>query len=572
MANPLAVLKSQSDSQARRETANLSIGQYLIRRLQDYGIKDLFGIPGDYVLNFYSMLEESPIQVIGCTREDCAGFAADAYARVNGMGAVCVTYCVGGLSICNSVAGAFAEKSPVVVLTGSPGLNERVNNPLLHHKVREFRTQIEVFEKLCIAVTELIDPLTAFSEIDRVLDACHRFKRPVYIELPRDMVSVVPPIAHGYRRPYAATDEQALEEAVKEAHQRLSAAKKPVIIAGIEIHRFGLQDQVLQLAEQAKIPIAATILGKSVIRETHPLYIGLYEGAMGREEVTEFVEESDCILLLGAFMTDINLGIYTAKLDVKNCIYATSEQLQISYHHYPNMPLGDFIKRLTDSLPTPAVRTIPDNLHIKEPTLDELRPLEPLRVSRMMNRINAALDAQTIIIADIGDSLFAATELVVHQNADFLSPAYYTSMGFSVPAALGACVAQPDHRVLVIVGDGAFQMTGQEISTLVRNGYSPVIIVLDNHGYGTERFLQTGDWKYNEINVWNYSKVVDVYGGGKGHYVVNEGEFDKAFAEAWEDRENLHIIHAKLAEGDASRTLTQLGLRLGARVKGGKTD
>ncbi len=151
----------------------------------------------------------------------------------------------------------------------------------------------------------------------------------------------------------------------------------------------------------------------------------------------------------------------------------------------------------------------------------------------MMNRINAALDAQTIIIADIGDSLFAATELVVHQNADFLSPAYYTSMGFSVPAALGACVAQPDHRVLVIVGDGAFQMTGQEISTLVRNGYSPVIIVLDNHGYGTERFLQTGDWKYNEINVWNYSKVVDVYGGGKGHYVVNEGEFDKAFAEAW---------------------------------------
>ncbi len=151
----------------------------------------------------------------------------------------------------------------MVVLTGSPGLNERVNNPLLHHKVREFRTQIEVFEKLCIAVTELIDPLTAFSEIDRVLDACHRFKRPVYIELPRDMVSVVPPIAHGYRRPYAATDEQALEEAVKEAHQRLSAAKKPVIIAGIEIHRFGLQDQVLQLAEQAKIPIAATILGKA---------------------------------------------------------------------------------------------------------------------------------------------------------------------------------------------------------------------------------------------------------------------------------------------------------------------
>ncbi|MFN9917618.1 MAG: thiamine pyrophosphate-binding protein, partial [Pirellulaceae bacterium] len=155
----------------RAESGEVSIANYLIRRLQDYGIRDCFGIPGDYVLAFYSLLEESPIQVIGCTREDCAGFAADAYARIHGMGAVCVTYCVGGLSVCNSIAGAFAEKSPVVMLTGSPGLGERVNNPLLHHKVRDFHTQLDVFDKLCIASTELNDPLIAFSEIDRVLDA-----------------------------------------------------------------------------------------------------------------------------------------------------------------------------------------------------------------------------------------------------------------------------------------------------------------------------------------------------------------------------------------------------------------
>ncbi len=184
-----------------RRSTEISIGQYLINRLQDYGIKDLFGIPGDYVLSFYSMLEESPINVVGCTREDCAGFAADAYARINGMGAVCITYCVGGLSVCNSIAGAFAEKSPVVVISGAPGLNERVNNPLLHHKVREFRTQLEVFEKICIAATELIDPVTAFAEIERVLDAAFRFKRPVYIEIPRDMVHVVPPTAQAIVAP-----------------------------------------------------------------------------------------------------------------------------------------------------------------------------------------------------------------------------------------------------------------------------------------------------------------------------------------------------------------------------------
>jgi len=178
MANPLSPMdRNTSKSPAksdRRGSRELSIGQYLISRLLDYGINDCFGIPGDYVLRFYSLLEESPVRVVGCTREDCAGFAADAYARIHGMGALCVTYCVGGLSVCNSVAGAFAEKSPVVVLTGSPGLKERINNPLLHHKVRDFSTQLEVFEKLCIAATELNDPMTAFREIDRVLDACYR--------------------------------------------------------------------------------------------------------------------------------------------------------------------------------------------------------------------------------------------------------------------------------------------------------------------------------------------------------------------------------------------------------------
>ncbi len=174
------------------DVSGISIGQYLIRRLYDYGVRDVFGLPGDYVLTFYDQLTQSPIRVVNCTREDCAGFAADAYARINGMGAVCVTYCVGGLSLCNSIAGAYAEKSPVVVISGSPGLGERINNPLLHHRVRDFRTQLEVFDKLCVATADLSDPRTAFHEIDRVLDACMRYKRPVYFEMPRDMVNVVP--------------------------------------------------------------------------------------------------------------------------------------------------------------------------------------------------------------------------------------------------------------------------------------------------------------------------------------------------------------------------------------------
>ncbi|HYI29407.1 MAG TPA: thiamine pyrophosphate-binding protein, partial [Bradyrhizobium sp.] len=245
----------------------MSIGKYLIRRLQDYGIRDVFGIPGDYVLAFYNLLSHSPIRVIGCTREDCAGFAADAYARVSGMGAVCVTYCVGGLSLANSIAGAYAEKSPVVVITGSPGLAERFNNPLLHHRVRDFDTQFDVFEKLCVAGAALDDPYIAFREIDRVMDAAARFKRPVYLELPRDRVNATSLYPHEPSSEPLVSEKAPLKEALQEAAELINNCSKPVIIAGVDLHRFGLGGEVVKFAEKHQIPMCATLQGKSVVAE-----------------------------------------------------------------------------------------------------------------------------------------------------------------------------------------------------------------------------------------------------------------------------------------------------------------
>ena len=544
---------------------DLSIGQYLIRRLQDYGIADVFGIPGDYVLNFYSLLEQSPINVVGCTREDCAGFAADAYARIKGMGAVCVTYCVGGFSVCNSIAGAYAEKSPVVLLTGSPGLKERINNPLLHHKVRDFRTQYDVFQRLCVAGAELSDPRIAFSEIDRVLNMCDRYKRPVYLDIPRDLVTLVPAEPHMYERDWLKSDHDALNEAADEASRLLGEAEKPVILAGVEIHRFGLQDELLALAEGSSIPIATTILGKSVIRETHPLFVGLYEGAMGHEEVTQFVEDSDCIVLLGTFMSDLNLGIFTASLDASKCIYATSEDLRIRHHHYHDVLLEDFIRELASRSPANFTRAIPPTLRApREPF--ELQPDDPVSTRRLIAMLNERLDDDMIVIADIGDSLFAATELVIDGRTEFLSPAYYTSMGFAVPAALGVHVAASNRRAVAIVGDGAFQMTGMELSTLVRHGFNPIIFVLDNGGYGTERFLHPGEWKYNDIHGWNYAKLPEVLGGGKGYRVRTEGELAAVVEQAWDNDDQLSLIHVQLDRDDHSETLARMAERLSKRI------
>src|SRR5439155_13109184 len=277
---------------------SLSIGEYLIQRLYAHGVRHVFGIPGDYVLGFYDLLSRSKLRLINTCDEQGAGFAADAYARVRGLGAVCVTYCVGGLKVANTTAEAFAEKSPVVVISGAPGMSEREKNPLLHHKVKEFDTQKKVFEQLTVASTVLSDPQTAFQEIDRVLHAALRYKRPVYIELPRDMIMRSGIAHHTPATLHEASDPNTLREAIEEAVQMINGARQPVILADVEVHRFGLQESLTRLLEETNIPFATTILGKSVIGEQHPLYLGVYEGAMGREDVRRYVERSDCLIML----------------------------------------------------------------------------------------------------------------------------------------------------------------------------------------------------------------------------------------------------------------------------------
>ena len=236
----------------------------------------------------------------------------------------------------------------------------------------------------------------------------------------------------------------AAAEAVKEAVNWIGSAKRPCILAGVEIHRFNLQDDVLALAEGSQIGIAADILGKSVISEVHPLYVGLYEGALGREEVTEFVEHSDCLVMLGTFLTDISLGLFSANLDPRNCIYATSEQLRIRHHHYHDVLLEDFLQELATRVP--AAKRIEATKEKPQPAAAPVVPEAPLTIRRLIERLNQSVDDNTIVIADVGDALFSATELVSRERTEFLSPAYYTSMGFSVPACLGASIGQPDRR------------------------------------------------------------------------------------------------------------------------------
>lgn len=544
-------------------TAHTTIAQYLIQQLENHGIRHVFGIPGDYSLLLIEDILQSPVSFINTSDEQGAGFAADAYARLNGLGALCVTYAVGSLKVANATAQAFAERSPMVVICGAPGLEERARHPRLHHLVNRFDTQVEIFRHLTVAAVALDHPQTAGALIDHALHAAIRFQRPVYIEIPRDLVRQPIQPGHVHQDPVERSDAAALQEAIQEAGAMLAAARQPVIIAGLELHRFGLQGALTHFAEQANIPMVVTMQGKSVVDERHPQYLGVYAGAIGPEDVAQYVETSDCQIILGNELTDMNLGMFTAQLDQAHAITANTDGIMIRHHAY-NVRMADFLNALLAS--PPAAKSFVRRTQPAPPAPFQPETGRAVTVKRLHARLAAMIDEQTVVLADIGDAFFGAIDLPVCRAAGFLGTAYYSNMGFAVPGSLGVQMYDRALRPLVLVGDGAFQMTGMELSTAARYGLNPIVLVLNNQGYATERFFLDGP--FNELQPWDFSRVPDVIGAGRGFAVQTEEELDRALHAAVEHTDSFAILDVHLARGDVSDGLLRLGARFKQNVTG----
>lgn len=538
------------------------IGQYLLDRLYQAGVQHMFGVPGDYILRFYDELSRSPIVHVGTTREDTAAFAADGYARSRGIGALAVTYGVGALNVVNAVAGAYAESSPVVVISGAPGVREQQEDPLIHHRFGPFEFQRQIFERITCASAVLDDPYTACRQIDRALDALRRHCRPVYIELPRDRVYEPGFPVPGEPWSELQSDPDGLREAVEETASLLRNARRPVLLAGLELHRRGLQDALVKLVERARLPVAATLTGKSVIGERHPCYIGIYEGAMGPDAARREVEEADALLMLGMTLNDVDLGIFTAKLDPNRLVRASGDEVFIRHHRYPKVYLRDFVPALQEVLP---VLDVPIPAREPEPAAPDFPiPGQPMTMARLIGRLDRMLTPEMMVVSDIGDCLFGAIELRVHERSGFFASAYYTTMGFGVPAALGVQIAHPDRRTLILVGDGAFQMTGTELSTLARLGLPAIVIVFNNRGYSTERFILEGP--FNDIASWRFDRLGEVIGPLRGYDAPTEEAFEKALNEALAERNAPSLINVHLRPDDPSPAMRRLGECLGNKV------
>lgn len=537
--------------------------QYLIERLKPL-TNHIFGVPGDYVLNLYHQLNEA-FDVCNTTDEQCAGFAADAYARINGFGVVCATYCVGGFKLLNPIAGAYAEKSPVLFISGAPGVKERQNGLLLHHCAGAYECQHNVFKNVTCASAVLDDVHRVSHEIDRVVATMLACKQPGYLEIPRDMVdrNIKYDAYTQGNATIKTSDAENLAEALENTIDWIAASKTPVILAGVEVQRFGFGELLIQFAEKHNIPVATTILGKSVVNEHHPLALGVYAGSISSDAIRSVVEKSDCVIQLGVMQTDMNMGFQPFQCHQSHVITANTGVVRIRRSTYENVLFNDFAGQLLKSKPKVQRQTA----ILPKSKIEPFIPAEntPVTAGRLFDKINSILSPDLAIIADIGDSLFGASELRMHSNNHFLSPAFYTSMGSSVPSALGVQLANPKARPIVIVGDGAFQMTGMEFSTIVNRNLNPLIFVLNNKGYSTERLLGF-DGTYNNVRNWDFHLIPDIIKGGKGYLVQTERELHEVVDLALNDKKMASIIHVDVATMNVTPALQRMTKKLSQSV------
>lgn len=518
------------------KSSEITVADYLITRLKEIGVDHLFGVPGDFVLGFFNQVLKSDLKYVGTCNELNAAYAADGYARIRGIGAFSSTYGVGELSAINGVAGAFAERVPMVVITGAPSTINFRTRPLLHHTLGDYQIPLRIYEKITAASTELVSAETAPAEIDRVLSVCLSHQQPVYISIPSDVVMMPCQRPQAFLFPPAlGSDPDTLGEAIAEALEMLDKAQKPVVIGDVELIRFKLQQDFAGFLDKTGFPYVTMMLGKSVLSEQHPQFIGLFEGERSREYVRNRVESADCILQLGAVLTDFNTGGFTTNLDDVETISANIRSVRIKHHYYENVSLHDFILGLTEKLTrrdpaTLDIQCAADGCVHRRAELYQPDVPKPLTIKRFFDRMSHFIEDDAIVIAETGVSLFSAAEMLMPEGATFIGQTFYGSIGYTIGATLGASMAAQDRQVVLFVGDGSFQVTGQDLSTMIRNHLKPVIFLINNDGYTIERVIS--DHTYNDLQPWKYHKLVEVFGGGLGIDVRTEGELEEALTKA----------------------------------------
>ncbi len=541
-----------------RRQARKPIGDFLFEHLRELGVETCFGIPGDYILPLYKALERTEgIDHLVATHEPCAAFTADAYGRQRGLGVLLVTYGVGGFNALNGVAGAYAENSPLLVISGGPPRGySNAESPVAvqkHHMVRHASDQLEIFRRITDLSVRIDGPEYA-AQIIRMASAHARQARlPVYLEIPTDLMnaSIPVPEEEGGRAP-DIPDPEAMAHAVKLFADRITAAHAPLLLIGVEAARYFLQDNVLRIVEARGIPAATTVLAKGFLEEERPGMLGVYAGALTpAPDVRGLVEGADLVVMLGAKITDVNCGAFTADLSRERLLIAKSSWVGDGFTRFSDhVPFAAFVRELSRTLPGLSKRPAFPSVS-RFPLADSASTMD-----QYIGVLDKRLGPQHVVVADTGDSCYSSLFAMTHRRRGYLAPTFYNTMGFAVPAALGAKLADPGCRPVVLVGDGAFQMTGIEFSNMVRLGHDTIVVVFNNDGYGMQRVFVDGG--FNDLQRWDYAKVTELVGGGRFWRVSSPREFEQALGAAGELRGEPALIEVNVERGVISTGLKLL--------------
>jgi len=505
----------------------MNIAEYLVKKLEELGINDFFGLPGDYNFNILYAIENNPqTNWIGCTNELNAGYAADGYARIRGYGALVTTYGVGELSSINAIAGSFAENVPVISIVGVPSTNCIEEKKLIHHNfINPNPRAYEDAHKSVVETTAFLSRDNAKIEIDRVLKVFVKEKRPVYIAIPMDIATLE---ISGREVDYSwESDEDTLNNLTDRILEKIKNSKKPVILADSLIKRYDARLEFKEFVENSGIPVTNFLMGSNLIDFDYKLYLGTYFSKFRNPVAQKALEETDCLVAVGAIYSDLNAFGFNLpyKLNSHIAIYGT--HTYIENVRYDNVKMSDLLERLSAKIEKKII-------DIEKPSIGynkiETPPEGALTSEYIYPRLQEFLKENDILVAETGIIPHGVAQIQFPHNVELVTQTLWGSIGWATPAALGANIANPNSRVILFTGEGSHQLTALELGNMLRLKLKPVIIVLNNNGYTIERVLSNNsEDKFNDIMPMNYSKFARVFDGDVwSTKVTTADEFDKA--------------------------------------------
>lgn len=556
-----------------------TVGHYLATRLEQIGLEHYFQVPGDYNLQLLDeLLKNDNLKMVSCTNELNASYASEGYARANGASACVITFNVGAFSALNGVAGAYAERLPMIFISAGYNTNDEASGRFLHHTIgtTDYSYQEEMFRPVTCKTVRILTAEEAPAKIDDAIATALRESKPCYIEIASNLADAECPepqpkqFPRAWELPY---DADAVEQAADAVAKQLNATKKPILLAGPHLRPYGAIDAFKRLAEALGCAVAVQPNAKGFFPEDHPQYIGHYLGTSSAPGAEAMVDLSDCVLAAGPMFTDYSTVGWTTTVPNDSGYIAIAEDgVTIPEGNYTNLPIAPVLDAVAQKVAKNSATIEQYNRDDVTGEQAEYTPAadgEQLTRAEMVHQINELITQDSTLFAETGDSWFNGMHMQLPGGAGFEIEMQWGAIGWSVPSAHGYAVAKGnDHHTILMVGDGSFQLTAQEVCNMIRYQDNITVIVVNNKGYVIESALHEGP--YNYYKNWDYAALMDAFnaedGEGIGITATTAGELRDALRTASENTHRPVLIEAQIPHDDMTQDLVKWGKPVSAAI------